>query len=81
MIIKRSTESLPTIICSNSIDFVLLPFQAFRRRQVQISIVKMVEAELKIEVKEDIKAAIITANMQPLRPEWNLIFVRYLTFN
>jgi hypothetical protein len=33
-----------------------------------MSIVKIVELELKIEVNEDIKAAIITANINPLAP-------------
>jgi len=35
---------------------------------VQMSIVKMVEAELKTEVREDMRAAIMTANIRPLRP-------------
>ena len=34
----------------------------------QISMVKMVEAELNTEVKDDIIAAIITARMSPLTP-------------
>ena len=35
---------------------------------VQISMVKIVEAELKTEVKEDIMAAIITAKIKPFNP-------------
>ena len=38
------------------------------RIRVHISIVNMVELELKIDVKELIKAAIITANIIPERP-------------
>ena len=36
---------------------------------VHMSMVKMVEEELKIEVREDISAAIITASIIPLAPE------------
>ena len=35
---------------------------------VHMSMVKMVEAELKTEVREDMRAAIITASIRPLRP-------------
>ena len=42
---------------------------AFVRMSVQMSIVKMVELELKMEVNEDIKADIITASMRPRAPE------------
>ena len=38
------------------------------RIRVHISIVNMVELELKIDVKELIKAAIITASIIPERP-------------
>lgn len=51
---------LPTIISSRSDAFFLMSFQ--------ISIVKIVDAELKMEVNEDIKAANITANIKPRRP-------------
>ena len=34
-----------------------------------MSMVKMVDAELKIDVSDDIKAANITANIKPLIPE------------
>ncbi len=34
----------------------------------QMSMVKMVEAELKMEVREDIRAASITASMRPFMP-------------
>lgn len=37
--------------------------------RVQISIVKMVEEELKMEVKELIKAASMTDNINPVKPE------------
>lgn len=37
--------------------------------RVQISIVKIVEDELKIDVKELISAANITASIRPVRPE------------
>lgn len=35
---------------------------------VQTSIVKMADAELKMDVRDDIKAAIITANINPAKP-------------
>ena len=57
---KTTTNILPTIINSQSFDFGLILFQ--------MSIVNIALLELKIEVKEDIKAAIITANMSPLAP-------------
>ena len=37
-----------------------------------MSMVKIVEAELKIEVKEDIRAASITANISPLSTVKNI---------
>lgn len=40
-----------------------------RRRWSQTSMVKMVEAELKIDVREVIRAAIITASISPANPE------------
>ncbi len=51
---------LPTM--SNSIS------EGFFRIRVQISIVKMVEEELKIEVKELIKAANMTDSIRPVKP-------------
>ena len=42
--------------------------EAFFRMRVQISMVKIVEDELKIDVNELISAANITANMRPVRP-------------
>jgi len=41
---------------------------ALGRSRRQMSIVKIVELELKIEVREDINAAIITANIIPDSP-------------
>ena len=41
---------------------------AFFLMSFQMSIVKMVDAELKIEVREDISAASITASMRPRMP-------------
>ena len=38
-----------------------------------MSIVKMVELELNIDVNDDISAAIITASMMPLNPIWRNI--------
>jgi hypothetical protein len=40
----------------------------FFRILVQMSMVKMVDEELKIEVKELIKAANMTANIKPVKP-------------
>ena len=39
------------------------------RTSGQMSIVKIVEEELKMEVREDISAAIITASIRPRAPE------------
>ena len=61
MATRNITKVLPTT--SNSVS------DGFRRIRVQISIVKMVEDELKIDVREDIRAAIMTANISPLAPE------------
>ena len=54
------TKTLPTII--NSQSFARL------RILLQISIVNIVLAELKIDVNEDISADIITASISPLAP-------------
>ena len=42
------------------------------RIRVQISMVKMVELELKIDVKELIRAANITDNINPVKPRTNV---------
>ena len=42
---------------------------AFFLISFQMSMVKMVEAELKIEVREDIRAASMTANIRPRIPK------------
>ena len=60
MATKMITKDLPT--SSNSVSEGLL------LNLVQTSIVKMVEEELKIEVREDMRAAIITANIRPFKP-------------
>ena len=60
MATSMMTKDLPTISSSVS-DGLLLNL-------VQTSKVKMVEEELKIEVKDDIRAASITANIIPLAP-------------
>ena len=60
---KNKTKNRPTISFSFS--------EGFCRILGQISTVKIVEAELKTEVKEDIRAAIITANTSPVNPEKN----------
>ena len=57
---KNNTKVLPTMSSSVSEGFLL--------NLVQMSMVKMVEEELKMEVREDISAAIITANIRPLAP-------------
>jgi hypothetical protein len=59
--ISRTTMNiLPTINSSVS--------DARPLNLVQISIVNIVDAELNTEVREDIRAAIMTANMRPLNP-------------
>ena len=42
---------------------------AFFLMSFQMSIVKMVDAELKIDVREDISAASITASIRPRMPK------------
>ena len=60
MITINPTTTRPTIICSVSEGFFLnLP---------HISMVKIVEEELKMDVSDDINAAIITANIMPDNP-------------
>lgn len=54
------TKILPTITSSKS--------EAFFRNLVHMSMVNIVEDELNIEVREDIRAAIITASIKPQRP-------------
>ena len=58
---KTSTKERPTTKSSLSDGRPLI--------RVQMSMVKMVEEELKMEVREDISAAIITASIIPLAPE------------
>ena len=58
---KNNTKVLPTMSSSVSEGFLL--------NLVQISMVKMVEEELKIEVREDMRAAIMTASIKPFKPE------------
>ena len=60
MATKRMTKERPRTRSSVSEGFLL--------NLVQTSMVKMVEEELKIEVRDDIRAAIITASMRPFRP-------------
>ena len=71
--INTRTKSLPTTNFSKSIKRGSIVDQDFRRILCQMSIVKIVEDELKIEVKEDINAANITANINPRRPKIMLI--------
>ena len=61
IITRATTAILPTEIISNSVGFFLIC--------VQISIVKIVDEELKIEVREDSSAAIITAIIKPDSPK------------
>ena len=60
MATKRMTKDRPTTRSSVSEGFLL--------NLVQTSMVKMVEDELKMEVRDDMRAAIITANMRPFSP-------------
>ncbi len=57
---RKSVYTLPTIMSSFSSDFGL--------KNLQISNVKRVEEELKIDVKDDIKAASTAANIRPRKP-------------
>ena len=54
---------LPTMTSSIGDGFFLMSFQ--------MSMVKMVEDELKMEVREDIRAANMTESIMPRKPEIN----------
>lgn len=56
----HKSTCLPTITCSTSVQSFLIRFQ--------MSIVKMVEDELKMLVNELIRAAIITLSIKPIAP-------------
>lgn len=66
---KKMTKVLPTMSSSVSEGLALI--------LVQMSMVKMVEDELKIEVREDIKAAIITASIRPRAPVMQMLVKVY----
>ena len=57
---RKMTKVLPTTSSSVSEGLFLT--------LVQMSMVKIVEEELKIEVREDMSAAIITASIRPRAP-------------
>ena len=57
---RKITKVLPTTRSSVSEGLFLT--------LVQMSMVKMVEEELKMEVREDMRAAIITASIRPRAP-------------
>ena len=61
---RKTTVNLPTTMSSKSEAFLLINFQ--------MSMVKIVDAELKMLVKLDIRAASITANIKPLAPKCEL---------
>lgn len=71
---KTKTKIRPTIINSQSLAFGLARFQ--------ISIVNNVELELKIDVNDDMSAAIMTANIRPRAPTGNFLTTSfgYATF-
>lgn len=62
------TDALPTMSCSISTVRGCMPFQTLRRSTAQMSIVKIVDAELNTDVREDIKAANITDSINPRNP-------------
>ena len=47
------------------------------RTSGQMSIVKIVEEELKMEVREDISAAIITASIRPRAPVVDIVLLNH----
>ena len=59
-ITKTTTKHRPTMTFSVS--------EALLRKFDQMSMVNIVEAELKIDVSEDMRAAIITASIAPAIP-------------
>ncbi len=58
---KTTTKLRPTKTISTG--------EALFRTNLQMSMVKIVDAELKIDVREDINAASMTASMRPLSTE------------
>ena len=64
---RTMTKVLPTTRSSVSEGLFLT--------RVQMSMVKMVEEELKMEVRDDIKAANITAIMAPRMPTYTMIMI------
>ena len=64
---RKMTKVLPTTRSSVSEGLFLT--------LVQMSIVKMVDDELKIEVRDDMRAAIITASIRPRAPDVILYFI------
>lgn len=65
---SNTTEIRPTIIISVSEGLPRLHAGPRVRIRCHMSTVTMVEVELKTEVREDIRAAIITASISPLKP-------------
>ena len=69
MTTKTSTKNLPAK--SNSFS------EALGRIYLYMSMVKIVDEELKIDVKDDIKAANITANIRPRTPTGSKLFTNF----
>lgn len=65
---NRTTDTRPTMIISCSEGEPRIHTGPLVRTRCQMSTLTMVEAELKTEVRDDIRAAIITANIIPLNP-------------
>ena len=59
---RRTTMNILPMTSSSTSEACFL-------NRVQMSIVKIVEAELNTDVREDIKAAIITASIRPRSPD------------
>jgi hypothetical protein len=84
---ENPSIQLHIIIFQINLSFIYLPTIsnsqscAFRRKRYQISIVKIVELELKIEVKDDIKAAIIQASVKPRIAEKSKRFIFFQKTN
>ena len=70
---RKMTKVLPTTRSSVSEGLFLT--------LVQMSIVKMVDDELKIEVREDMRAAIITASIKPRAPVVILYFIHIYLYS
>ena len=66
---NTKTAIFPTTSCSSSTERRLLVFHACLLKYAHMSIVKIEDPELNIDVKLETNAASITASIKPFNPE------------